>query len=28
VADFEPTGERGWASSVAPHYWGLTAQDY
>ena len=28
VADFEPTGERGWASSVAPHYWGLTAQEY
>lgn len=28
VADFEPTGERGWASSVAPHYWGLTAPEY
>lgn len=28
VADFEPTGERGWASSVAPHYWGLTASEY
>ena len=28
VADFEPTGERGWASSVAPHYWGLTAAEY
>ncbi len=28
VADFEPAGERGWASSLAPHYWGLTPQEY
>jgi 4-hydroxy-2-oxoheptanedioate aldolase len=28
VADFEPAGERGWASSLAPYYWGLTPQEY
>jgi len=28
MGDFEPTGERGWASSVAPHYWGLSAEEY
>jgi 4-hydroxy-2-oxoheptanedioate aldolase len=26
--DFEPSGERGWASSLAPLYWGLTPQAY
>jgi 4-hydroxy-2-oxoheptanedioate aldolase len=26
--DFEPEGERGWASSLAPTYWGLAPQDY
>jgi 4-hydroxy-2-oxoheptanedioate aldolase len=26
--DFEPEGERGWASSMAPNYWGLAPQDY
>jgi 4-hydroxy-2-oxoheptanedioate aldolase len=26
--DFEPAGERGWASSMAPNYWGLSPQDY
>jgi 4-hydroxy-2-oxoheptanedioate aldolase len=26
--DFEPEGERGWASSLAPSYWGLAPQDY
>jgi len=28
VADFLPEGERGWSSSLAPHYWGLTPQEY
>jgi 4-hydroxy-2-oxoheptanedioate aldolase len=28
VPDFEPTGERGWSTSLAPHYWGLTPQEY
>ena len=28
VADFAPEGERGWASSVAPNYWGLSPQEY
>lgn len=28
VADFAPAGERGWASAVAPHYWGVSAQEY
>lgn len=28
VADFLPEGERGWSTSLAPHYWGLTAQAY
>ena len=26
--DFEPEGERGWASALAPTYWGLAPQDY
>ena len=26
--DFEPEGERGWASALAPTYWGLSPQDY
>ena len=28
VADFEPKGERGWWSRIAPRYWGLNPQDY
>ena len=28
VADFEPQGERGWWASIAPRYWGLSAQEY
>jgi len=28
VADFAPEGERGWATSVAPHYWGVSPQEY
>jgi 4-hydroxy-2-oxoheptanedioate aldolase len=28
ATDFEPEGERGWASSLAPTYWGLAPQDY
>jgi 4-hydroxy-2-oxoheptanedioate aldolase len=28
VADFLPEGERGWSTSLAPHYWGLTPQEY
>ena len=28
VADAEPEGLRGWWSSLAPHYWGLDAQEY
>ncbi|NQW21922.1 MAG: aldolase [SAR202 cluster bacterium] len=28
VADFEPAGERGWSSSIAPRYWGLTPTEY
>src|SRR6266446_1451814 len=28
VADFAPEGERGWATTIAPTYWGLSASDY
>ena len=28
VADFDPAGQRGWWSRIAPRYWGLTAQEY
>jgi 4-hydroxy-2-oxoheptanedioate aldolase len=28
AADFEPAGERGWTSAVAPQYWGLSPQEY
>ena len=28
VADFEPAGERGWWSQIAPRYWGLSPQEY
>src|SRR5437870_11835360 len=28
VPDFEQTGERGWSTSRAPHYRGLTPQEY
>ena len=28
VADFEPKGERGWWSRIAPRYWGLNPQDH
>ena len=28
VADFDPPGQRGWWSRIAPRYWGLTAQEY
>ena len=28
ATDFEPEGERGWASALAPTYWGLAPQDY
>ena len=28
VADFEPKGERGWWSRIAPRYWGLNPQEY
>jgi 4-hydroxy-2-oxoheptanedioate aldolase len=28
IVDVEPAGERGWASSLAPHYWGLSPQEY
>jgi len=28
VPDFEPQGERGWWTRIAPRYWGLTSQEY
>ena len=28
VADFEPTGERGWWYRIAPRYWGMTPAEY
>ena len=28
VADFEPQGERGWWTQIAPRYWGLAPQEY
>ena len=28
VADFAPEGERGWATAIAPAYWGLSAAEY
>jgi 4-hydroxy-2-oxoheptanedioate aldolase len=28
AADAEPAGQRGWWSSLAPHYWGVTAEEY
>ena len=28
AADAEPPGRRGWWPALAPHYWGLTPQDY
>jgi 4-hydroxy-2-oxoheptanedioate aldolase len=28
VADFEPAGERGWTTAIAPNYWGLSPQEY
>lgn len=28
VADFQPEGERGWSTSLAPHFWGLNPQEY
>ena len=28
VADFEPQGERGWWTRIAPRYWGLTSTEY
>ena len=28
AADVLPEGERGWSTSLAPHYWGLTPQEY
>ena len=28
VADFEPKGERGWWSRIAPRYWGLAPEEY
>ena len=28
VADFDPKGERGWWSRIAPRYWGLNPEEY
>ena len=28
AADFEPQGERGWWTRIAPRYWGLTPAEY
>ena len=28
VPDFEPEGQRGWWTGLAPRYWGLTPQEY